>query len=103
MVKTSLNTRRYGMGTTAVYRYLAQIPGHMKADAADAVVAEDTEEDVCERTPTIFTRLLRVRYGTFMIFLALPDILSGVSPQTQLVLGLAVTLSRATIASPHYQ
>jgi len=25
MVKTSLNTRRYGIGTTAAYRYLAQI------------------------------------------------------------------------------
>jgi len=100
MVKTSLNTRRYGIGTTAVSRSLAQIPGHMKANAADAVVAEDPEEDVCKRQPTIFTRLLRVRYGTFMISLALPGILAGVSPQTPLVLGLASKLLRAILVSP---
>jgi len=64
------------------------------------VVAEDPEEDVYERTPTIFTRLLRNRYGTFMISLVLPGILSGVSPQTQLVIGLANALLRAMLASP---
>ena len=66
------------------------------------MVAEDTEEDVGERQPTIFTRFLRVRYGTFMIFLALPDILSGVSSQTHLILGLAGELSRAKTASPSH-
>ena len=41
--------------------------------------SEETGE-VSQRTATIFTTLLRVRYGTVMIFLALLGILSDVSP-----------------------
>jgi hypothetical protein len=33
--------RRYGIGKTAVYRYLAQIPGYREGAAADDVVAEE--------------------------------------------------------------
>ena len=46
----------------------------------ETVVAEDPEEDMCASKPTIFTTLLRVRYGTFMIFLA-RAVYSSVCPQ----------------------
>jgi len=85
-----------------VYRSLAQRLGHREVDAAEAVVVEEVER-VGQRMAAIVTPFLRVPCGTFVIFLALPGILSRVSASTPRMIGLASELPRATLASPFHQ